>query len=88
MAKEFERAGILSVHITAMIDISQTGGAPRIVPGVDIRYPLGNPELSPDKEKMLRRGILKVALEAMTTRIEKQTVFWHKFVKRYEAAPT
>jgi glycine reductase complex component B subunit gamma len=75
MAKEIERAGIPVAHICSIITISQTVGANRIVPAVAIPHPLGNPRLSPDEEKELRRNLLKKALAALQTSIEEQTVF-------------
>lgn len=63
------------MHICAIVPISQTVGAPRIVPAVAIPHPLGDPKLSEIEEKELRRKIIKEALRAMQTKIEKQTVF-------------
>ena len=75
MVKEIERSGIPVVHICTVTPISLTVGANRIVPAVAIPYPLGNPALSPDEAKHLRRKILKTALKALVTDIDGQTVF-------------
>ncbi len=75
MAKEIEREGIPVVHICSIITISQTVGANRIVPAIAIPHPLGNPKLSPEEEKRLRRNLLKKAFDALQTPIEEQTVF-------------
>lgn len=75
MAKEIERAGIPVAHICSIITISQTVGANRIVPAVAIPHPLGNPKLSLEEEKEVRRNLLKKALAALQTPIEEQTVF-------------
>lgn len=75
MAKEIEREGIPVVHICSIITISQTVGANRIVPAVAIPHPLGNPRLTKDEEKALRRSLLEKALDALQTPIEEQTVF-------------
>lgn len=75
MVKEIERAGIPVVHICTIVPISKTVGANRIVPAVAIPHPLGNPKLSREEEKALRRKILMKALEALQTKIEQQTVF-------------
>ena len=75
MAKEIERAGILTVHICTIIPISKTVGANRIVPAVAIPHPLGDPTKSREEEKLLRRTLLEKALGAMKTRIEGQSVF-------------
>jgi len=75
MAKEIERAGILTVHICTIIPISRTVGANRIVRAVAIPHPLGDPTKSREEEKLLRRTLLEKALRAMETRVEGQTVF-------------
>jgi len=75
MVKEVERAGIPVVHIATIVPISLTVGANRIVPAIAIPHPLGNPALSADEEKKLRRGIVETSLEALTTEITEQTVF-------------
>ncbi len=75
MAKEIEKAGILTVHICTIVPISQTVGANRIVPAVAIPHPLGDPSISEDEEKRLRRALVEKALRAMTTKIEDQKVF-------------
>ena len=75
MVKEIERAGIPVVHVCTVVPISLTVGANRIVPAVAIPHPLGNPALSPEEEKKLRRKIVERALEALTTEVDDQTVF-------------
>ena len=49
-----------------------TVGANRIVPTIAIPHPLGNPELTHDEEKALRRGLVEKALE---TEVTEQTIF-------------
>ncbi len=75
MTKEIERVGIPTIHMCSIVPISLTVGANRIVPTIAIPYPLGNPELPLDKEKELRKDLLKKALTALQTKIEKQTIF-------------
>ncbi len=75
MVKEIERAGIPVVHICTVTPISMTVGANRIVPAIAIPHPLGNPALSMEEEKALRRRIVEKALNALTTEVEGQTVF-------------
>lgn len=75
MVKEIERAGLPVVHICTIVPISLTVGANRIVPAVAIPYPLGNPTLSKEDEKTLRRGIVEKALRALQTEVTGQTVF-------------
>lgn len=75
MVKEIERAGIPVVHIATIVPISLTVGANRIVPGVAIPHPLGDPEKSPEDEKKIRRAIVEKAFKALQTEITDQTVF-------------
>lgn len=75
MVKEIERAGIPVVHICTVTPISMTVGANRIVPAIAIPHPLGNPALTMDEEKAIRRNILDKALTALTTEVTGQTIF-------------
>ena len=75
MVKEIERNGITVVHMCTVVPISLTVGANRIVPTVAIPHPLGDPKLSKQDEKELRRRLVKKALDALSTEITEQTVF-------------
>ena len=75
MAKEIEKAGILTVQICTIVPISQTVGANRIVPAVAIPHPLGDPAKSEEEEKRLRRSLVEKALNALTATIDEQTIF-------------
>lgn len=75
MVKEIERAGIPVVHICTVTPISMTVGANRIVPAIAIPHPLGNPALSMEEEKNIRRQILDKALHALSTEVTEQTIF-------------
>ena len=75
MVKEIERAGIPVVHIATVIPISKTVGANRIVPAVAIPHPLGDPNLAKQKQKEIRKELVKKSLEALQTSIDTQTVF-------------
>jgi len=75
LEKEIERAGIPCVLITTLIPAALTVGANRIVQGVAITNPVGNPELSREREKELRRRLMQKALEVLQTKIESQKVF-------------
>jgi len=75
MVKEIERAGLPVVHMCTIVPISKTVGANRIVPTVAIPHPLGNPSLSHEDEKLLRRKLVEKALKALQTPVEEQTVF-------------
>ncbi len=63
------------VHLCTIVPISLTVGANRIVPTVAIPHPLGNPALTLEEEKQIRRNLLEKALYALSTEVEDQTVF-------------
>lgn len=75
MVKEIERAGIPVVHICTVTPISLTVGANRIVPAIAIPHPLGDPSLTLEEEKNIRRRILNTALKALSTEVDDQTMF-------------
>ncbi len=75
MVKEIERCGLPVVHICTVVPISLTVGANRIVPAIAIPHPLGNPTLTREEEKDIRRAMLDKALTALSTEVEDQTVF-------------
>ena len=75
MVKEIERAGIPVVHMCTVVPISLTVGANRIVPTIAIPHPLGNPALTLDEERDIRRNLLNKALKALSTEVTEQTVF-------------
>lgn len=52
-----------------------TVGANRIVPAIAIPHPLGDPNLTMEEEKAIRRKLLKTAFRALTTEVEDQTIF-------------
>jgi glycine reductase len=75
MVKEIERAGIPVVHMCTIVPISLTVGANRIVPTIAIPHPLGNPSLTIEEERDIRRDLLTKALKALETEVTEQTVF-------------
>lgn len=75
MAKEFERQGIPTVFISTIVPLAESIGPNRIIPGKAIPHPLGDPMLSRNEEKELRRRMVRRALDALETDIQAQTVF-------------
>jgi glycine reductase len=69
MVKEFERAGIPSVLITALSPIAHSLGANRVIPGTAVTHPLGDPRLPLSEEKALRRTLVVEALRALETNV-------------------
>lgn len=63
------------MHMCTVVPISLTVGANRIVPTIAIPHPLGNPTLSLEEEKKIRRHLVEKALKALQTEVEDQTVF-------------
>ncbi len=76
MTREIERvAGIPVVQIATIVPIMLTVGTNRIIPGIAIPHPTGNPALGPEGDKAVRRELVLRAFKAMTTDIKEQTIF-------------
>lgn len=75
MAIEIEKMGIPIVQMANIIQIAKTVGANRIVPTISIPYPLGDPKESRQEQWKLRYHRVGVALKALATDINEQTVF-------------
>lgn len=58
-----------------LIPVAKTVGANRMVPTISIPYPLGDPGTSEEEQWKLRYHRVGVALDALTTDVEEQTVF-------------
>ena len=75
MSKEIERAGLPVALISAMFPVAQQVRANRIVKGVSIPHPCGDPNLSKELDARLRREIIQTALRALETEVTGPTVF-------------
>ncbi len=75
MVKEIERAGLPVVQMCNLLPVAKTTGANRIVPTISIPYPLGDPKTSREEQNKLRYHRVGVALSALTSDIQEQTVF-------------
>jgi glycine reductase len=75
ISKEIDKVGIPVVHMCTITPISLSVGANRIVPTVAIPYPIGDPNLPPEKEKEMRRELVLKALKALEEPIRNQTIF-------------
>ena len=75
MVKELERAGIPAVLISSLVTIAQSVGANRIVPGLGIPHPLGDPSSNPEEERQKRKAMVERGLKALVTPVAGQTVF-------------
>lgn len=58
-----------------LIPVAKTVGANRIVPTISIPYLLGDSSTSEEEQWKLRYHRVGVALDALTTDLEEQTVF-------------
>jgi len=76
MVREIEEtAGIPVVQIATIVPIMLTVGANRIIPGIAIPHPVGDPTQGQEGDRAVRRGLLERALKAIQTDIGEQTVF-------------
>lgn len=75
MVKEIERFGIPVVHMATITTISKSVGANRIVPTIAIPYPVGNPRLSAEDERALRRSLTQKAVQSLATAVSGVTEF-------------
>ncbi len=75
MVKGIERYGIPVVHMATVVPISLTIGANRIIPGVGIPYPLGDPTQGEADSKKIREKMVRRALKTLQTPVSEQTVF-------------
>ena len=79
MVKGIEKHGLPVVHIATIVPISLTIGANRIVPAIGIPYPLGDPTQGDEESYKIRTRLVKRAIKALQTPVDKQTVFDHDF---------
>ena len=64
--------------ISAMYPVAEQVGASRIVKGVAIPHPCGDPSLPAALDGQLRREIVSTALKALEAKVETSTVFTPK----------
>jgi glycine/betaine/sarcosine/D-proline reductase family selenoprotein B len=67
--------GIATVLVTALPTIAQMVGANRILRGVSITHPTGDPTLAIGDEHALRRRIVERALAMLSTQVDPLTVW-------------
>ncbi len=75
LAKEIERAGIPVAHVCPLTPIAIVVGSNRVIAGVKIVHPVGNPELPPAVEKEFRMRIVERALVALQSEVKGPTLF-------------
>ena len=75
IAKEIEREGIPVAFITAMAMVGKQTKASRVIAGVKVPNPCGDPRLPAEADRILRRGIVDCALGTLQTDVCEPTVF-------------
>jgi betaine reductase len=75
MSKELEKAGLPVAIVSAMYPVVEQVRANRIVKGVSIPHPCGDPSLPQDLDARLRREIVRTALRALESDVEGPTLF-------------
>jgi glycine reductase complex component B subunit gamma len=75
MSKELEKAGLPVALVSAMFPVAQQVRATRIVKGVSIPHPCGDPGLPPELDARLRKQIVQTALDALAADVKEPTVF-------------
>ena len=79
MAKEIERVGIPVVLVTALELLSLHHGVNRIVKGVAIPHPCGEPGATAEDDLKIRKLMMELALEVLQTSVEGPQVFARDF---------
>ena len=75
MSKELEKAGLPVALVSAMFPVAMQVRANRIVKGVSIPHPCGDPSLPKELDARLRREILQTALKALESEVKGPTLF-------------
>jgi glycine reductase len=75
MVKEIEKAGFPIVQMANLIPVALSVGSNKMVPTISIPYPLGDPSTPKEEQYKLRYHRVGVALDALTTDVDDQTVF-------------
>lgn len=75
ISKELDRAGVPVSMISAMFPLAEQVGASRIVKGVKIPHPCGDPSLPSEVDEKLRKSIVETALKALGEEVRESTVF-------------
>ena len=61
--------------ISALGPVALELGANRVIRGVKIPHPCGDPTLDPARDHALRVGLVRAALRALSTKLDKAAVF-------------
>ena len=61
--------------ISALGPVALELGANRVIRGVKIPHPCGDPTLEPARDRALRVGLVRGALEALGTKLDEARIF-------------
>jgi betaine reductase len=75
MSVELERRGLPTAMISALPPVALELGANRVVRGVKIPHPCGDPTLDAAADRALRLGIVGGALHALAEAVTEPTIF-------------
>src|SRR5262249_23186653 len=75
ISKELEKAGLPVALVSAMFPVALQVRANRIVKGVSIPHPCGDPSLPKELDARLRREIVQTALKALEAEVKGPTLF-------------
>jgi betaine reductase len=70
LQKEIEKMGIPAVLVTALTPTARMMGTSRVVEGVRVTSPVGDPNVSATVEKSIRWGIVEKCLASLTDPID------------------
>ena len=66
--------------ITALFSLALTTGASRVIKGARIEHVCGDPALGAKKDFNYRKNIVKMALNALSTKVSEPTLFEPKIL--------
>ena len=75
ISKELDRVGLPVAIVSAMYPVAEQVKASRIVKGVSIPHPCGDPRLPLELDGRLRREIVETALKALQTEVKEPALF-------------
>ncbi len=85
MSKEFDRVQIPVALVTAMAPMAKMLSANRIVLGVAIPYPCGDPHLPEEEDFRLRKELTHEALKTLEIEVQRPTIFEPQVLKTIPA---
>lgn len=75
ISKELDRAGVPVALISAMYPVAEQVGASRVVKGLRIPHPCGDPSLPPELDVRVRQEIVTTALKALEAEVTTTKTF-------------